>query len=131
MIEAAVSASRGPQADVSRRWARGSTVSTGVKDHEESSASPSMQSCTAIWRRVSRSMATMALPQGGHGGKDTRVDVSSTAAAGTGGGLISSACRQRDNASVRQRGARNRRSGSGRSLSAARGGRSAGEIPPR
>ena len=75
-------------------------------DHEESSASPSMKACTAIWRAVSRSTATMAPPQWGHGGKATGVVVSPAEAGGAGGGLASSARRQRGNASVRQRGAR-------------------------
>jgi hypothetical protein len=43
---------------------------------------------------VSRSTTTITPPQAGHGGKDTR-DVSSTEAAGTGGGFVPSAHRQR------------------------------------
>ena len=108
MIEAAVSASRDRRhTSPDRTWARQVRRGVdGVRAHEESSASPSMQSCTASWRTVSRSTATITPPQAGHGGKDTRVDVSSTEAAGTGGGVTPSACRQRGSASVRQRGAK-------------------------
>src|SRR6266581_2138386 len=46
-------------------------VSTACVDHEESSTTLSMKACTATWRAVRRSMATMTPPQRGHGGKDT------------------------------------------------------------
>ena len=44
-----------------------------------------MKAWTAIWRAVSRSTATLAPPQWGHGGKATGVDVSPAEATGTGG----------------------------------------------
>ena len=41
------------------------------RGHEESSASPSIQTCTKSWRTVSCSTATITPPQAGHGGKQS------------------------------------------------------------
>ena len=84
----------------------GSRVLTVGSADEVSSASPSIQTCTASWRPVSRSMGTITPPQAGHGGKDTPVDVSAMEATGTCRGFAPSACRQRGSASVRQRAAK-------------------------
>ena len=106
---------RGSQVLHRQRGAAGTRVPTGrgldgvdrCDDHEESSASPAMKARTAIWHAVSRSMATRAPPQWGHEGKATGVVVSPGEAAGTGGGLASSAYRQRDKRFGATRGARN------------------------